>query len=130
MLYWNCKDQELTWPILLHAIKRNFGGLDGCDPVKVFREAILSSKAPDRPSALIQDIEKVVLIIISNLCVMVLFLSMQQCLLPGYTELDLIQNSLQSREISWHGYEGTYIKDIPLTLINISFFRENRYLLF
>lgn len=62
MLYWNCstsKDQELTWSILLHAIKRNFGGLHGCDPVTIFAATILSYST--RLSLdLINDIGKVI----------------------------------------------------------------------
>lgn len=62
MLYWDCsrsKDQELTWSILLNAIKRNFGGLQGCDPVKIFGNTI-SSYSTRLSLDSMQDIEKVI----------------------------------------------------------------------
>ena len=72
MLYWNIgksKDQEITWLILLNAIKRNFGGLEGCDPVKIFRNSM-----NHLPHALKRDMEEVV-IFVSTLQFLILFIA-------------------------------------------------------
>ena len=49
MMYWMC-DQSgnpPTWPQIEHAIRRNFGGLDGTelDPIEEFRTNLPSSTA-------------------------------------------------------------------------------------
>ena len=48
MLYWMCEKsgRPPTWPQLLHAIKRNFGGLKigGQDPIQLFERRLPGSR--------------------------------------------------------------------------------------
>ena len=50
MMYWMCNQcgNPPTWPQIEHAIRRNFGGLDGTDldPIEEFRKNLPSSTEP------------------------------------------------------------------------------------
>ena len=49
MLYWMCKEAELrlTWHQVEHAVRRNFGGLEQFDPLKVFRSKVIMPRTID-----------------------------------------------------------------------------------
>ena len=54
MLYWMCEKSKglpLTWPQMMHAIMRNFGGLksDEWDPFEEFRRRLKMSEKPLSP---------------------------------------------------------------------------------
>ena len=50
MMYWMCNQSghPPTWPQIEHAIRRNFGGLDGTelDPIEEFRKNLPSCTEP------------------------------------------------------------------------------------
>jgi hypothetical protein len=93
MLYWMCEKTNMppTGPQLVHAIKRNFGGLEesGVDPETVFlsRLRINIDEAPD-----LSDIDPEVREFVS----------------PDNTQRGLIKTSLKTKETSWHG-ENRYL---------------------
>ncbi|CAI8034865.1 E3 ubiquitin-protein ligase RNF213 [Geodia barretti] len=93
MLYWMCEktNMPLTGPQLVHAIKRNFGGLEesGVDPEKIFfkRLPINIEEAPD-PT----NIDPAIWEFVS----------------PDNTQRGLIKTSLKTKETSWHG-ENRYL---------------------
>ena len=49
MLYWMCKEAELklSWHQIEHAVRRNFGGLEQFDPLKVFRNKVIMPHVTD-----------------------------------------------------------------------------------
>ena len=49
MLYWMCKeaDLKLTWHQIEHAVRRNFGGLEQFDPLRVFRNKVIMPPVTD-----------------------------------------------------------------------------------
>jgi hypothetical protein len=93
MLYWMCEktNMPLTGPQLVHAIRRNFGGLEesGVDPEKIFFKSlpINIEEAPD-----LTNIDPVIWEFVS----------------PDNTQRGLIKTSLKTKETSWHG-ENRYL---------------------
>ena len=49
MLYWMCKEAELTltWHQIEHAVKRNFGGFEEFDPLETFRRKVIMPRTVD-----------------------------------------------------------------------------------
>ena len=95
-----------TGPQLVHAIKRNFGGLEEArlNPEDIFREYLAGNidEPPDMTS--IDSHVKT----FTYYCMLVLSpvpIQMKPLLCPDNTQRGLIKTSLRTKETSWHGYE-------------------------
>ncbi|XP_052817087.1 E3 ubiquitin-protein ligase rnf213-alpha-like [Mya arenaria] len=113
------KKEKPTWPQILYAIKRNFGGLDSVDPVHTFKDnlrAVVSTEEhPDEidtsPSGLIQAC----LFDIHNMNIESRYLLL---LTENYGALTIIQQQI---------FSGPHEQNLPETIFGSSFRSDQEY---
>ena len=111
MLYWMCEktNRPPTGPQLVHAIKRNFGGLkeDRLDPEEIFWNLLpIDVNKPPDLDTIPRDVNFFVHIhcLCIHLYLSFLISQIHQFVNPDNTRRGLIKTSLKTKETSWHGY--------------------------
>ena len=119
ILYWMCEKTNMlpTGPQLVHAIKRNFGGLKEArlNPEDIFREFLTMNidEPPDmsnidshvKPLFITACLSFLITACLSFFVFFYLHIQMKPFLCPDNTQRGLIKTSLRTKETSWHGYE-------------------------